>query len=94
MTDLYIRDKETGRVHRVGDDSHDQLWVHEGVVRYYNLQNGDGSGEGGGYEFVDSGIYGEIPEEDFKQAEEFRKGKEAFRVRQKELAKQGIILMS
>lgn len=54
--DLYVYDKDTGHTHRVGDDQHDSLYVSDGVVYYYNLQNGcgtlpDGSGT---YEFVDS----------------------------------------
>ena len=56
LTDIFVRDKFDGRVHRVGDNQHDSLLVRDGVVRYYNLQNGcgtleDGSGE---YEFVAS----------------------------------------
>lgn len=42
-TDLYIRDKYSGRIHRVGDNPHDMLTVDdEGTVHYSNLQNGDG----------------------------------------------------
>ena len=43
FTDLYIRDKYSGRIHRIGDDPHDCLIVDEkGTVHYNNLQNGDG----------------------------------------------------
>lgn len=43
MTDLYIRDKYGGRIHRIGDNQHDMLYVdEEGTVHYRNLQNGDG----------------------------------------------------
>ena len=58
LTDIYVRDKWSGRIHRVGDDQHDQLTIWEdGNLHYYNLQNGDGCntrchGEGYGYEFV------------------------------------------
>lgn len=42
-TDLYIRDKYSGRIHRVGDSPHDMLTVDDkGTVHYFNLQNGDG----------------------------------------------------
>jgi hypothetical protein len=41
--ELYVRDKYSGRIHRVGDDVHDSLWVDEaGTVHYHNMQNGDG----------------------------------------------------
>lgn len=43
LTDLFIRDKYSGSIHRIGDDPHDSLYVDEdGTVHYYNLQNGDG----------------------------------------------------
>jgi hypothetical protein len=62
---LWIRDKGSGRVHLYGMDTHDTLIIDDnGNLAYYNLQNGDGTGEGGGYEFVnhdtDGGIYGQI----------------------------------
>lgn len=41
--DLYIRDKYSGNIHRIGDDCHDCLTVDEqGTVQYNNYQNGDG----------------------------------------------------
>lgn len=58
LTDIYIRDKETGTIRRVGDDQHDQLVISgDGHLHYFNLHNGDGCttgdrGEGYGYEFV------------------------------------------
>ena len=58
MTDLYVRDRQTGKIHRIGDDHHDQLTYNErGQICYHNLQNGDGcrTGDDGlraGYEFV------------------------------------------
>lgn len=43
MIDLYIRDKYTGKIHKVGDNTHDCIIVdEEGTIHYYNLQNGDG----------------------------------------------------
>lgn len=51
LIDLYVRDKTDGYIHKVGSDVHDSLYVDSsGVVRYYNLQNSDGSSDG--YEFV------------------------------------------
>ena len=56
LTDIYIRDKESGYVRRVGDNKQDMLTItDDGELRYYNLQNGDGcrlGEDGGGYEFV------------------------------------------
>lgn len=56
MTDLYVRDRYSGHIHRVGDDHHDCLTVDKnGNVHYQNLQNGDGCRTGlsaCGYEFV------------------------------------------
>lgn len=41
--DLYIRDKYSGHIHKIGDSPHDCLMVDdEGTVHYHNLQNGDG----------------------------------------------------
>lgn len=40
---LYIRDKYSGTIHRIGDDPHDCLSVdEEGTIHYHNLQCGDG----------------------------------------------------
>lgn len=55
--DIYVRDKSTGVIHRVGDNIHDSLDVTAGQVSYYNLQNGCGTSsysEDAEYEFVDS----------------------------------------
>ena len=59
LTDIYVRDKWSGGIHRVGDDQHDQLTIwNDGQLHYYNLQNGDGCSTGdtprdqSGYEFV------------------------------------------
>ena len=65
-TNLYIRDKDSGRIHRVGDECHDGLWVDTGgTVHYFNLQNGDGcshhsrTDKNAGYEFMPSD-FGEL----------------------------------
>lgn len=43
LCDIYVRDKYSGRIHRIGDDIHDSLWVDEnGTLFYHNMQNGDG----------------------------------------------------
>ena len=63
---LHIRDKIFGNIHTYGTDSNDSLMLDEnGNVMYYNLQNGEGTGECGGYEFVytpDEGGYNGIKE--------------------------------
>lgn len=63
---LQIRDKIFGDMHTYGTDSHDELMLDEnGNIMYYNLQNGEGTGKHGGYEFVyepDEGGYGGICE--------------------------------
>ena len=56
LIDIYVRDKETDKIHRVGDNSHDMLTITDAnELCYHNLQNGDGCRTGddcGGYEFV------------------------------------------
>lgn len=53
---LWIRDKQSGRVHLYGTNEHDSLIINSnGSLDYYNLQNGDGTGKHGGYEFLDFG---------------------------------------
>ena len=46
FTDLYVYDKATKKIHRIGDEKHDSLHVYDSngkyEVRYYNLQNGEG----------------------------------------------------
>ena len=43
LCNIYVRDKYTGRIHRLGDDVHDELWVdRNGTLFYNNMQNGDG----------------------------------------------------
>lgn len=51
LTNLYVKDRVDGQIHRVGESTHDSLYVRNGVVGYYNLQNGEGSL--GDYSFVD-----------------------------------------
>ena len=51
---LWIRDKADGSEHLYGTNTHDSLWIDEkGALQYMNRQNNDGTGIGGGYEFVD-----------------------------------------
>lgn len=52
MNDIYIKDSQSGRVHRLGTNCHDALRVDGGAIYYENLQNGDGS-RYGGYVFCD-----------------------------------------
>ena len=56
LIDLYIKDNHSGRIHKIGDSRHDMLTVDaDGIVRYSNLQNGDGGRSGcktDGYSFV------------------------------------------
>ncbi len=59
LIDLYIKDRQTGDIHRIGDDRHDMIHIDKGQLHYRNLQNGDGCvltdhGCVGGYEFVDN----------------------------------------
>lgn len=58
---IKIRDKATGHVRYVGEDSHDQLIFEYGRIEYYNLQNGCGTP--GSYEFVPEPAdeYGIVP---------------------------------
>ena len=43
LTALWIRNKYTGKVHKIGDDIHDSLYVDDnGTLHYFNTQNGDG----------------------------------------------------
>ena len=50
---IRVRDKLTGHEHIVGTDTHDTLYVgDDGGIHYYNLQNGEGTGRNGDYEFV------------------------------------------
>lgn len=73
--DFYVRDKSSGLIHRVGEDTHDGVWVDGlGQLHYHNMQNGDGcSGysrydDDCGYEFVSSD-FGIIDEVGFNETE-------------------------
>lgn len=54
---LKVRDLADGEEHIVGTNVHDVLRVNNGIVEYYNLQNGEGTGDGGCYEFVDKDLW-------------------------------------
>ena len=57
LTSLYIRDKQSGVVRRIGDDQHDMLCIDSGKLFYHNLHNGEGCFLvvlNGDYEFVDN----------------------------------------
>lgn len=54
IMNIWVKDKTNGRIHQVGTDVHDSFEFLNGRVEYYNLQNGDGTGEGGGYEFIEA----------------------------------------
>lgn len=77
LIDLYVIDKESGRIHKIGDDRHDSFWVsHDGVLHYHNLQNGDGcSGDGykngalSGYAFLPQDMTRPMTYENFEQPE-------------------------
>lgn len=99
--ELYVRDRNSGKAHRVGDDQHDSICVDKnGIVQYYNLQNGDGTLVGNqnephaGYEFVQTDDYGEVDDETKKQAQEYRDMVEAGKEARAELAKLGITMIS
>ena len=55
MEKLYIKDLSTGEYREYGSDQHDSLVsLDDGkTLQYFNLQNGDGSGEHGLYGFCD-----------------------------------------
>ena len=43
---LWIKDLTDGTVRQYGTNGHDSLQVRDGVLEYYNLQNGDGTPSG------------------------------------------------
>lgn len=48
-----VYDRHTGIMHVCGTDSHDEIYFEpSGNASYYNLQNGEGSGEGGAYKLM------------------------------------------
>lgn len=50
---VWVRDKQSGRIHQVGTDPHDSLEVFDGAVHYVNMQCMCGT-LGGDYEFVEA----------------------------------------
>ena len=44
-----VFDKDYKKMHIVGKEGHDSLTCWDGKIQYYNLQNGEGSGEHGSY---------------------------------------------
>ena len=56
FTQLRVRNTDTGVDHAVGSSSHDALFVENGRVRYYNMQ--DGGSDGDGYRFVEKMLWG------------------------------------
>ena len=58
LCDLYVIDKHSRQIHRVGEHDHDSLTTILGYVDYYNMQCGDGGGvdseEGYGYAILQS----------------------------------------
>lgn len=47
---IRVKDKLTGRMHLVGTDSHDLLSLDpNGNIEYYNLQNGESTGQPGSH---------------------------------------------
>jgi uncharacterized phage protein (TIGR01671 family) len=47
-----VYDKAIKKMHVVGSDTHDSFTCFNGDVQYYNLQNGEGSGEHGDYKLM------------------------------------------
>ena len=60
---MYIKDLTNGNIRKYGSDPHDSLNISPDgkYLTYYNLHNGDGSGDGGNYVFCDED--GLTPEE-------------------------------
>lgn len=60
---MYIKDLQTGKIHRYGDNPHDSLRISADgrTLTYENLQNGDGS-KCGDYRFTYDD--GNTPEEE------------------------------
>lgn len=85
---LQIRDKIFGDTHIYGTDTHDALMLDEnGNIMYYNLQNGEGTGKHGDYEFIytpDAGGYGGI-EEAYSEWDSPRKAKRYDEMNKEEL---------
>lgn len=78
LTDLYVLDTESGRIHLVGSEQHDSLSVFDGEVHYFNLQNGDGgTAKDGGYVILQTedgslvGEYGIVDKRYEKEIEQY-----------------------
>lgn len=77
LTDLYVIDKESGEIHKIGDNPHDSFWVDsKGVLHYCNLQNGDGcggdeweNGKESGYAFLPQDVGMPMTYENYNQPE-------------------------
>lgn len=66
LTDIYVQDKVTGEVHRVGDNQHDMLTVDDyGQLKYTNLQNGEGCSTDTPSNFAWQDGYEFVPNEDY-----------------------------
>ena len=52
LMNIWVKDKTNGKIHQVGTDEHDSLMLMDGLVHYYNMQNGTGTVSG--YEFVEA----------------------------------------
>ena len=99
--DLYIKDRGTGIIHRIGDDPHDSLYVdHNGSVHYFNMHCGDGAGpysllnRENGFEFIKSD--GGDPEDEtvLEEAEKFRENRKKAAEKKVQLAEKGIFFIS
>lgn len=55
FTQLRVMDTDTGLDHIIGSNQHDALYVEDGKVRYYNMQ--DGGSDGDGYRFVEKMLW-------------------------------------
>ena len=63
LTDLYVIDKQSGKIHKIGDNRHDSFWVSsDGVLHYQNIQNMDGCA-GDGYKNADGYGYAFLPQD-------------------------------
>lgn len=53
LPQILIKDKMTGNKHILGTDIYDSWYIDDdGVFQYFNLQNGEGTGKDGDYEFL------------------------------------------
>jgi hypothetical protein len=99
--DLYIKDRRSGQIHRIGDDPHDSLYVdHNGSVHYFNMQCGDGAGpysqlsKDDGFEFIQSECGYPDDETVMEEAEKFRENRRKAAEKKAQLAEKGIFFIS